>query len=344
MRGIAALAVTIFHIFGPLGITTAFAHGPLAVDFFFVLSGFVIAYAYEDKLISHMTIRRFLWVRFVRLYPMLLIGTALGVTVSAAKLIMTGELDVAGLLIAASWAILILPFGTMVASPLAAFPFNLPVWSLFYEIVSNIVYAVFVRWMSITALATIIGLAFAVLGWHAVVNDTLDFGRDLNEFLPALARVGFSFFLGVLLSRLRGPLKAGSGIPLVVLLLVVLASPITPLNGLFELVAVGIVFPSIVYAAAGTQPRPALSAAYAYLGRLSYPLYLLHYPIMRMFLFVQERYELKGWVLYASIVVELATMIAASVLVLKLFDEPVRAWLRGLRWRTRGRQQEAEPT
>ena len=48
LRGVAALLVILYHVFECFDWSPA-PHGYLAVDFFFVLSGFVIGYAYDDR-------------------------------------------------------------------------------------------------------------------------------------------------------------------------------------------------------------------------------------------------------------------------------------------------------
>ena len=80
LRGVAAMIVVAFHLFetyskGPL--SQILNHGYLAVDFFFVLSGFVIGYAYDDRW-DKMTTWGFFKRRLVRLHPMVIMGTVLG--------------------------------------------------------------------------------------------------------------------------------------------------------------------------------------------------------------------------------------------------------------------------
>ena len=80
LRGIAALMVVIFHLFETYSKGAAFQivnHGYLAVDFFFVLSGFVVGYAYDDRW-DKMTTWGFFKRRLTRLHPMLVMGTLIG--------------------------------------------------------------------------------------------------------------------------------------------------------------------------------------------------------------------------------------------------------------------------
>ena len=72
MRGIAALTVALWHVTWRNHITgVAFVpNGPLMVDFFFVLSGFVICHSYGSRLRTFAGARRFMIARWGRLYPL----------------------------------------------------------------------------------------------------------------------------------------------------------------------------------------------------------------------------------------------------------------------------------
>ena len=81
LRGIAAIVVVIFHDLSPFDLDSLIPHAPLAVDFFFCLSGFVVAYAYEKRLLGTMSFADFVAVRIIRLYPLILAGLLLGAVV-----------------------------------------------------------------------------------------------------------------------------------------------------------------------------------------------------------------------------------------------------------------------
>ena len=83
LRGVAALMVIWYHIFEGYAFAsdtmiTTFNHGYLAVDFFFILSGFVIGYAYDDRWDKSLTMKDFFRRRLIRLHPMVIMGAVLG--------------------------------------------------------------------------------------------------------------------------------------------------------------------------------------------------------------------------------------------------------------------------
>src|ERR1700744_3037299 len=80
LRGVAALAVVTFHFMEWVYFDYSknfIGHGFLAVDFFFCLSGFVIGYAYDDR-IGKMGILEFFKSRLIRLHPLVIIGSVIG--------------------------------------------------------------------------------------------------------------------------------------------------------------------------------------------------------------------------------------------------------------------------
>lgn len=80
LRGVAAMIVVAFHLFETYSAGPAHQilnHGYLAVDFFFILSGFVIGYAYDNRW-DRMTVWDFFKRRLIRLQPMVILGTLIG--------------------------------------------------------------------------------------------------------------------------------------------------------------------------------------------------------------------------------------------------------------------------
>lgn len=158
LRGVAALLVVIYHVFEGYAFSSGapliegMNHGYLAVDFFFMLSGFVIAYAYDSRWQSTLTLKNFALRRLVRLHPMVLMGAVLGVI----TFVLQGSQQWDGTHMALSavmWALLMAMFmipalpgcGYEVRGNGEMFPLNGPTWSLFFEYIGNVLYALVLR-------------------------------------------------------------------------------------------------------------------------------------------------------------------------------------------------------
>jgi peptidoglycan/LPS O-acetylase OafA/YrhL len=257
--------------------------GYLAVDFFFVLSGFVITLAYEKKLNAGLSLRVFGQMRLKRLYPTLLVGMAIGVAP-----LMLGLNPYAD---PGAWIVLQLFLIPMTSGALL-YPLNGPMWSIFYELFANLVHFAAVRKMNNTAvlLATVMcGLAlFAVAILRPAKGVEWGFGPGIG-FVIGFARVGFSYLLGTLICRLHqsGRLRPGSFNPLIapIALVLVLGSPSFGSASIKSIVALTVVFPAIIVV--GLNARLHHPWLARYLGRLSFPLYAIHAPLI---------YLAHGWV------------------------------------------------
>jgi peptidoglycan/LPS O-acetylase OafA/YrhL len=361
LRGVAAILVLFYHVFEGLafaeatngagsGLITTLNHGHIAVDFFFILSGFVISYAYDDRW-TKMSTWQFFKRRLVRLHPMLVMGALIGVLAFA----FVGFEKWDGTTAPTGWVMVAMLF-TMFMIPAVPgvpyevrgngemFPLNGPAWSLFFEYIGNILYALLIRRLStkiLTILAVILGCLHA---WFFVGNvsgyDMVGVGWTIDEvnFWGGLVRMLFPFTVGVLLARTFKPRKVkGAFWKCSLMLIVLFAVPyIAPfekggisVNSLYECVCIAVFFPFIVWlGASGAATGAFTSRASKILGDLSYPLYIVHYPIMYVFyawLIEKKYYTLQECPGVALLVV--VSSIVLSLLCLKLYDEPVRRWL-----------------
>lgn len=349
LRGVASLMVVVFHLFeayaGGSPQKQIVNHGYLAVDFFFLLSGFVIAYAYDDRWAAGMGQWGFYKRRLVRLQPMIVMGTLIG-----AALLAFQHFSIFPKLEAVSaWqvaAVMLLGFAMIPLTPSAEirgwgeiYPLNGPAWSLFYEYVANILYAAGLRKLSNRALGVLVALAALALVHLLVFGPRGDviggWALDAGGIRIGLTRVLFPFFAGVLLMRLGKRIKVGGAFAVCSLLLVVaLALPRFGgterlwVNGLYEALCVIVLFPLIVVIGAGEKDADGPSVRIArFFGDLSYPLYITHYPLI---------YIYTGWVVDKKVPAEQGALVGAGVFVaavtiayacLKFYDEPVRRWL-----------------
>lgn len=283
MRGIAAVAVVMMHFQWFLGGLHP-AIVSLAVDFFFVLSGFVIAYAYEAELRSGMRRRDFLLARLIRLYPMFLAGIVLG---GFAVWNYEPPEDVRAFYANIAFNLFMAPYPLEYpARNDDLFPLNFPAWSLFFEMIAYALFALLVPKLSRRWLVTIIAIGFVALVVTGFTQGTLDRGVWRPSWPGGLARVTFSFFAGVALYRLwlERPVRTNVH-PLIVFLL--LAAPLLwrpppelEFSWLYELAVITVWMPLLVFLGTASMARGVWKHTCEHLGAISYPLYILHAPLI----------------------------------------------------------------
>jgi peptidoglycan/LPS O-acetylase OafA/YrhL len=356
LRGVASLMVVIFHLFEAYAddnpLKQIINHGYLAVDFFFLLSGFVIAYAYDDRW-THMTQWDFFKRRLVRLQPMVITGSLIGAAMfylqkgSVWPMIATTPVGKMLLVMLVGFTLLPLPASMDIRGWSEMHPLNGPAWSLFFEYIANILYALGFRKLSNRALGVFVLLAAALLVHLAVFGERGDliggWSIDPKQLHIGFARLLFPFFAGILLMRLGKRIRVpGSFAMCSVLLVVALALPRFGgaqhhwINGLYEAVCVILVFPLLVSIGAGEKRVEGASIRIArFFGDLSYPLYITHYPLIYIYTawVIQNKVPPARGAAYGAALLLMAVVIAYTSL--KLYDEPVRRWL-SRRFLTRG--------
>lgn len=354
LRGVAALLVVWYHVFEGYafaGGTTieSINHGYLAVDFFFILSGFVIGYAYDDRWAKTLTLKDFFKRRLIRLHPMVIMGAVLG----AITFLIQGSVKWDGTHVTTSLVMLSLLCSLFFipAFPGASydvrgngemFPLNGPSWSLFFEYIGNILYALFIRRLSTKALTVVVFLmgvalaAFATLDISGYGNIGVGWTLDGVNFIGGLLRMLFPFSMGMLLSRNFKPIKVRGAFWICSIILLGLFSvpylegtdPIS-MNGLYESLCIILIFPILIWVGASGKTTDKHSTKICkFLGDISFPLYIVHYPFMYLFyawLIDKKLFTLaETWPVVLGV---LALNIAVAYLCLKLYDEPVRKWL-----------------
>jgi peptidoglycan/LPS O-acetylase OafA/YrhL len=290
MRGIAALAVAMMHIqwflkdLHPVIVS-------VAVDFFFVLSGFVIAYSYEFKLNHGHRRRDFLLARYIRLFPLFFLGLVLGAISKSLYEFPENPVTYWGNV---GFNLFMLPYPLAYPSQFDdLFPLNFPAWSLFYELIAYALFALLARRLTDRWLAFIILFGLAALLYTGFTEGTLDRGTWRPSVVGGLARVTFSFFMGVALHRLwqRRPMRIAlhPGLLFVLLVLPLLWRPHEEAvyAWLYELAVISVWMPLMVWLGTGSVAKGAWRHVCAALGAISYPLYIIHAPI---YLFV-GRYD-----------------------------------------------------
>ena len=322
LRGVAAIAVVIWHLKVDSFMTSAY----LAVDLFFILSGFVIAYRYENKLLGPMVGSRFMTMRMIRLYPLYLLGSIIGASWKLRGILMRSAHRLPGLI---EWgkhvglAIAMLP--NLLTKGLV-YPFNIPAWSLFYEVIVNAIYGFTRRRTTNAVLAVIILLSAMALAWAVLVYGNMRFTVRMPEFLIGAFRALFGFYVGIALFRLReaGRLPEWRIPPILiaVLLILFLSIPRTgPAAPWLTLAVVFIAFPLLVIAALSNEPSGVLARVFAYLGLLSFPLYAIHRPIISIIHHYGHVLHLGVW---PTSIAAVAISMGLSALALRYYDKPVR--------------------
>ena len=356
LRGEAALLVVWYHVFegfqfaGNKPVIDFINHGYLAVDFFFILSGFVVGYAYDNRWGKTLTLGGFFRRRLIRLQPMVIMGAVIG----AASFLISGMERWDGTHATLWLTFLAFVCGCLMLPALPGmprevrgngemFPLNGPCWSLFFEYVGNIVYALFIRRLSTRLLALLSFTLCCALTWFAVTDQSgygsigVGWTVDSTNILGGMLRMLCPFTMGVLMSRLFKPLRQARGAfwtSAALLLIIFHVSYIysdgaLSLNGMFEAACIIAVFPLVVwYAASGKTTDIASTRICRFLGDISYPLYIVHYPLM--YAFYMWLIKTRQYTLYETWPAALAAVTASIILAwlcLKLYDMPVRKWL-----------------
>ncbi|MBX9885510.1 MAG: acyltransferase [Novosphingobium sp.] len=328
MRGLAALVVLAFHI-AQQRTLAALPFAGLAVDFFYVLSGFVVAHSYETRLAGGaLSLRQFVRLRVVRLYPLAFLGILLGTLLAGAAAAVKGSVSLADVAAAAALAFLLLPSFVFPQWP-TAYPFNPAAWSLTFEALANLVFAGIARWLSHAVLAAIVLAGGAALVWLAIAQGGISGGHEQATVLLGIPRVVFPFFAGVLLRRLPAAPGSGplAGAALMLALLAVLLAP-AGYGAATSLICVILLFPVLVWLGIANRPGPALARCFAALGALSYPLYITQAAILRLGLEVVRRYQLAPAQFALFALAEAACAVALAWLAMRWFDAPVQQLLR----------------
>jgi peptidoglycan/LPS O-acetylase OafA/YrhL len=348
LRGVAAVMVVAFHICeahaaNPL--SQVINHGYLAVDFFFLLSGFVVGYAYDDRW-DRMGLRGFFVRRLIRLHPMVIMGSIVG-----ALAFYFGQSGMFPLIAGTSvWKMLLVMLVGCTMVPLLPsmdirgwqemYPLNGPAWSLFFEYIANLLYALVVRHFSKKLLAMLVLLAAAAVIHLGLTSHEGDFAGgwsvDGQNLHIGFTRLMFPFFGGLLLFRLGKILRVPhafwvcSGLIVVVLTLPRFGGEAHYwINGLYESLCIILVFPLIVALGAGGTLGGKYSAGICdFLGRISYPIYITHYSLIYIYTAYVNQGKLSLTQTYPYALLTFFGSLALAYGCLRFYDEPSREWLK----------------
>lgn len=332
LRGVAAIAVVVFHFMEMVNGDYSqifIGHGWLAVDFFFCLSGFVIGYAYDDR-IGSMGVWGFFKIRLIRLHPMVVFGSLLGLVTLCANPLRVDQLpyDPGSLALLLLTSIFLIPYPTMPEAGFSLFGLNSPAWSLFSEYMANVAYALVLCRLGRRSLSMATAAAAIVLCVVGYREGNLWGGFNGDTFWVGAARVTFSFLAGLLVYRRKWLLRTRLGFPVLALLLILpLVMPYADRGWIREVVVIVLYFPLIVMLGAGSLlGRPAVRFC-KIAGEISYPLYMTHYSVMYIFGDYYRSTKPDTWALTLVIGGSVAGLIAFAYLVMRYVDLPLRRYL-----------------
>lgn len=333
LRGIAAIIILFFHYLEMIYLgdykSNPLGHGYLAVDFFFSLSGFVIAYAYDDRM-KAIGLKKFFINRLVRLHPLVVFGTILGMICFFISALISGETlnQWYSYFFVFLLSIFLIPNFFLKDIGTALFPYNTPSWSLFSEYIANIIYALFLYKVKKKTLLVLTIVFACLLVYYARKTGSLIGGWDRNSFFDGLVRVCFSFSMGIVIFRYKLICfhKFGLLLPCI-LLLFVFVFPHHARDWITELILVMIVFPLTLSLGAGTEISNSTKKFCVFIGKLSYPLYMTHIGFVFIFWSLHEKYFLKGELAIAILSVFILFNIIFAYFITRYIDEPFRKWL-----------------
>jgi peptidoglycan/LPS O-acetylase OafA/YrhL len=338
IRGVAAISVMLYHFSPFLADGKVLPSSYLAVDLFFLLSGFVIAHAYDRKIENGMGFGAFLLVRLIRLYPLYLAGTLLGFFYLLVKnrLMPAEYMPLSEIGMQLTTGMFFIPLVGEAYHTI--FPLNPASWSLFFEFIVNIAYVAAFFLLSKRMLAGVIAVSLVLLVVASAAAGTLDFGMTGKTIVSGLPRVSFSFFLGILLCRSMtryqgslGFLRRGWWIEAAILLTLAVFA-IAPAGAAgrvaYDIACVAVVFPVMVMTGAVAPTAPRLATFYGWLGRISYPIYIIHTPMLMIIAGAGKAVSIDPFAHHPWFgMVMAAAVIVIADIATRIYDEPVRRFL-----------------
>ncbi|TXI03562.1 MAG: acyltransferase [Rhizobium sp.] len=331
MRGLAALAVVVYHLDRPYA-PTAY----IAVDFFFVLSGFVIARAYSEKLAGGMTVLAFMKARYARLYPLFIIGSFYGLV----QLLLhwraagAGRADLGASILSTAFMLPSPSFLTRSAGDiLPLYPLNGPAWSLFWELLANLVFALILFRLKTRSLFFVAAASLILLVGSVFYHRSLDLGWEWRSVDGGLFRVLFSFTLGMIIYRLRNGAVLGSTMNSYVALLpiaAICALLFLPTYSLkYAVIFCVLISPLIVLSGAMLELPTGLQRPGIFLGYLSYPIYMCHRGFTEIYARLMHGLHVPQPIYIAAYLVAISIIAFLSAKLAEVLIRRASAWKAG---------------
>lgn len=273
LRGLAALWVFWFHACSILipGAGSG-AKGYLAVDFFFMLSGYVMARTYELRFAAGLGPLRFMALRYRRLWPVMAIGISIGAPMAAIEI---GDPAVYAPIAIANLLLLPIFVGSIL------YPLNAAAWSIMAELVANFLHALGLWRLSTRALLALAALLAPALVWICIAWGNLSVGAGVRDVFAAIAIAVFGYVLGIAMSRRwqdRAPFAMPAWLVVAAIPLIAMTVEASAITGWwFDLAFVFIAAPLLM---AGGLAINGGGKAAKWLGAISFPLYAVNLPLL----------------------------------------------------------------
>ena len=367
LRGVAALMILMYHVFNDAksfyvwpAPVNEFYHSFLGVDFFFILSGFVMGYAYDERwkkaspILSPQETREaltfwgFVKRRLIRLHPMVVMGVLLGVV----AFLIQGctrwdgtEVGLQALMLSTLLALFLIPSPTSldVRGNTEAFPLNGPHWSLFFEYIGSLLYGLLLHRLPTKWLRVWIACGILSITAYAMLNEgggiAYGWSSEPVNLMGGALRMLYAYPMGLLMARMfreRSPKPLRGHIFLIssLALVVILGMPSLgnkDADTIYQLICLLSLFPAIIWFAARGMVSGWRQKSVSFLGRLSYPLYAVHFPLIYLYITWVGRdghpYEeyIHPWL--PALITLVASVLIATIALL-YYDEPLRKKLK----------------
>lgn len=338
VRGIAAFVVVLYHYLIDPTKYPFVSNSYIAVDLFFILSGFVIYHTYAAKIRGGMKAGVFVNLRFARLAPTVAAGVVLGAIATLAFYRATGQtLDPVRFALDSAGNVLFIPdvldYDLPLTGNVSLFPSNHPLWSIFFEFIASLCFIWLVRlpkWILIAGsfamfCVMVSGCIYLANGTDGIAAPAV--GWSWGTFLLGFPRLLSAFMGGMMICALTQDRASGAArllpvsgglIPTLALYaatLVVLMFPFK-LSNVYPFIAIAVFCPLLIAAGSRMQPKSRwLVTASDWLGQLSFPLYCVHVPVRTL---VQSVVGDGFWML--QIIVSIILSVLLSMLLLRLLD------------------------
>jgi peptidoglycan/LPS O-acetylase OafA/YrhL len=276
LRFVAALCVLLLHVRAVFGGQQVFGRGYLGVDFFLMLSGFLMVRVQEPRLATGMAVGGFLRARIWRLWPMMTAAWAIGLPMQWLRA--HGPWDFAWVAVANLALVPVLGHTFL-------FPVNIPAWTILYELGCNTAHVLALRrlrgpWLAVLLLVLAMGEI-----WVCRHYLGLNVGPRPDTALAGIVRCLFAYGLGIALARAiatcqRSLLPGWCGWLAVPAMPAILA--LSWAAGVrvwwFDLGFVAIACPLMLLGALGLTR---LGRTAGWLGRFAFPVFALQMPILQ---------------------------------------------------------------